>query len=123
MSLPRWLAALNKRTFNKREIRKGDRPVLTHVGRATGTTYRVPLDAHRTTSGYVFIPLYGAHSDWVRNIMASGSAQLRVEGAQYDLDAPRLVTAEEAASSLPHGTNAPAGFTRVEQLLQMDLAA
>lgn len=31
--LPRWLAQLNKRVFNPREIRRGTRPVLVHVGR------------------------------------------------------------------------------------------
>ena len=57
MSLPRWLAQINKRLFNPIEERRGVRPVLIHTGRSSGKTYRTPLDAHRLTDGYLSIPL------------------------------------------------------------------
>lgn len=50
-------------------MRRGARPVLTHVGRTSGKTYRTPLDAHRVEGGYVFILVYGPRSDWVRNVL------------------------------------------------------
>ena len=55
--LPRWLGRINKRVFNPLEIRRGKRPVLTHVGRKSGRTLETPLDAHPTDDGWLFIPM------------------------------------------------------------------
>ena len=30
--MPKWVAKVNKRTFNKLELKRGKRPVLTHAG-------------------------------------------------------------------------------------------
>ncbi|MGI9642566.1 MAG: nitroreductase/quinone reductase family protein, partial [Acidimicrobiia bacterium] len=80
MAIPKWVAKVNKRVFNPREINKGVRPVLTHVGRKSGNTYQTPLDAHAVDGGHIFIANYGPDSDWVQNILASGTASLRVDG-------------------------------------------
>ncbi len=32
MPVPAWIAQVNKRLFNKVELKRGVRPVLTHVG-------------------------------------------------------------------------------------------
>ncbi|MGI9610722.1 MAG: nitroreductase family deazaflavin-dependent oxidoreductase, partial [Acidimicrobiia bacterium] len=77
MPMPTWVAHINKRVFNKREIRKGKRPVITHVGRKSGTVFHTPLDAHQVEGGYVFILVYGSDSDWVRNVLAAGTATLK----------------------------------------------
>ncbi len=45
MPMPLWFGQINKRVFNKMELKKGTRPVLTHVGRSSGTTYQTPLEA------------------------------------------------------------------------------
>ena len=76
MPMPRWLARVNKRVFNPWEIRKGKRPVLIHAGRSSGATYETPLDAHPIAGGYLFIPMYGPRTDWVKNVMAAGAARL-----------------------------------------------
>lgn len=121
MPIPRWMAHINKRVFNRLELKRGSRPVLTHVGRSTGTTYRTPLDAHRVEGGYLFFVMYGSGSDWVRNVLAAGTARLRVGGEEYDLVAPRLVSREVAWQQLPAGTKAPPGFLRITDFLRMDL--
>ncbi len=87
--MPRWWTRINKRVFNPAELRRGKRPVLSHVGRTSGATYRTPLDAHAVDGGYVFILVYGSRSDWVRNSMAAGHARLTVDGKDVDLAAPR----------------------------------
>jgi hypothetical protein len=91
LSLPRWLAQINKRVFNRIEIKRGVRLVLIHVGRSTGMTYLTPLDAHPVHHGYVFIPMYGPRTDWVKNGMAAGGARLRIDRGEIDLISPRLV--------------------------------
>lgn len=121
MPLPRWLARVNRRVFNPREIRRGVRPVLTHTGRVSGTTYRTPLDAHPVEGGFVFFVMYGAtRCDWVRNVLAAGSATLTVRGEEIPLVAPRLLTRDQAVAILPPGARMPAAVLRVNEYLRMD---
>lgn len=119
MPLPKWLASLNKRTFNKLELKRGVRPVLTHVGRSSGKTYETPLDAHPIDDGYIFIINYGRGSDWVQNIMAAGTATLTVGGEVVELGSPRIVAKEEARSQLQGKAKALPGF--VNEVLKMDV--
>ena len=64
--------------------------------------------------------MYGAHSDWVRNVLAAGSAQLTVDGRELELSAPRVVSREAARGLLPGSTKLPPGFLRVQEFLRMD---
>lgn len=120
MPYPRWLAKVNKRLFNPREVRKGKRPVVTHTGRSSGTTYRTPLDAHPTRDGFVLVVRYGPESDWVRNILAGGEAIVTVDGEEHPLTSPRLVAREAAAAELPAGYEPGADFFKAEDYLLMD---
>ena len=118
MPLPKWLAKINKRVFNPREIRKGKRPVLTHVGRSSGRTFRTPLDAHPFDGGYVFILMYGSRSDWVQNILAAGTATLTVRGNEYDLIKPRVVDRDTAQDLL--SPDLPPALAKASECLVMD---
>lgn len=118
MPMPLWWGHINKRTFNPREISGGKRPVLTHVGRATGTVYHTPLDAHPVEGGYLFILVYGAKSDWVQNVMAATHARLRIDGQEVELVRPRIVGEEH----LPAGVAPPPRFLRISEYLRMDTA-
>lgn len=120
MPYPRWLAKINKRMFNPSQIRKGNYPVVTHVGRTSGRAYETPLDAYPTNTGYVLVARYGPESDWVRNILAAGTATLRVDGQEHALDSPRLISQKEALDELATA-DPPADFTRAEDFLSMDL--
>jgi len=121
MPLPRWLARINKRVFNPREIRRGVRPVLTHVGRSSGRTYRTPLDAHALPDGYLFFPLYGPRTDWVRNVLAAGGARLSIDGEEMQLESPRMVRKQDIWPHLPAGTKTPVGVSDESELLRMDV--
>jgi deazaflavin-dependent oxidoreductase (nitroreductase family) len=120
--MPRWWTQINKRVFNPVELRRGGRPVLTHVGRSSGATYRTPLDAHPVDGGYVFILVYGSRSDWVRNILAAGHARLTLDGQDIELTAPRLISGQEAWRDIGEGVKRPPGFLRINEYLRMDLA-
>jgi deazaflavin-dependent oxidoreductase (nitroreductase family) len=122
MPLPRWLAKINKRVFNPVEVKRGKRPVVTHIGRTSGTTYRTPLDAHPTKGGYLLVVRYGPQTDWVRNIIAAGDASLRVDGEDHALTAPRLANQEDALGELPAGYEPDKDFFRADLYLLMDLA-
>jgi deazaflavin-dependent oxidoreductase (nitroreductase family) len=119
MPYPRWLAKINKRLFNPRSIRKGEYPVVTHVGRTTGQSYQTPLDAYPTKTGYVLVARYGPKSDWIRNILAAQKAILRIGGEERELNSPRLVSQEEALNVLV-SDEPPADFIKAEDFLLMD---
>jgi deazaflavin-dependent oxidoreductase (nitroreductase family) len=122
MPMPRWWTHINKRVFNPMELRRGSRPVLTHVGRASGTVHRTPLDAHPVDGGYVFILVYGSESDWVRNALAAGHARLTVGGEDIELTAPRLISGDEAWAAMGDGVKRPPRVLNITEYLRMDLA-
>ena len=121
--MPGWWGHVNKRVFNPLELRRGERPVLTHVGRSSGRTYRTPLDAHAVDGGYVFILVYGSRSDWVRNVLAAGGAHLTIDGREITLTAPRVVDAGEAWAVLPDTVARPPRLLRINEYLRMDTLA
>ncbi|MGZ8801994.1 MAG: nitroreductase family deazaflavin-dependent oxidoreductase [Mycobacterium sp.] len=121
MPLPRWLAQINKRVFNPIEVRRGARPVLIHTGRSSGKTFRTPLDAHPLPDGYLFIPMYGPRTDWVRNVLRGGAARLVIDGDEVELQSPRLVKKKDIWPMLPPTTKTPPGISSESELLGMDI--
>jgi deazaflavin-dependent oxidoreductase (nitroreductase family) len=122
MAVPRWMAHVNKRVFNPIELRKAKRPVLTHVGRTSGSTYRTPMDAHPIDDGFLFFAMYTSRSDWVRNVLAAGSATVTAEGIDTHLVNPRLVSEDEARALLPDTTPLRPGKVKGIEYLRMDVA-
>ncbi|RVW02545.1 nitroreductase family deazaflavin-dependent oxidoreductase [Rhodococcus spongiicola] len=123
MAMPRWWGHMNKRLFNPRAVAGGKWPVLIHVGRTSGATYQTPLGVHPVDDGYMFVLVYGSGSDWVQNVLAAGSARLRVDGREVELAAPRLVGRSEAVEVLPDDVRLPPKLLRVNEFLRMDRVA
>lgn len=122
MPLPRWLARLNKHTFNKLELRRGKRPVLIHTGRTSGRRYETPLDAFPVDGGFLFLVNYGPRSDWVRNVTAAGTASLRRDGTIHQLENPRLVTNDDIWDELPAAPKRAAAALKIGTFLRVDVA-
>jgi deazaflavin-dependent oxidoreductase (nitroreductase family) len=122
MPMPGWWGRINKRLFNPRAVASGAWPVLTHVGRSSGATYRTPLDAHPVDGGYVFVLVYGSGADWVQNVLAAGRAQLDVDGEEVDLVAPRVIDADEAFAAVADDVAHPPRLLRIREFLRMDVA-
>lgn len=115
---PRWVAHINKRLFNPREVRRGKYPVVTHIGRSSGKSYETPLDAYPTNGGYVLVARYGSESDWVKNILTAGTATLRIDGDDHALASPRLVNQAQALGAL--ASDPPKNFTKAQDFVLMD---
>lgn len=121
MPMPLWWGHVNKRVFNPRAL-KGDKwDVIGHVGRSSGQRYRTPLEAHETGKSIVFILVYGSKSDWVQNVMASGTATLERPGESLELATPRLIEEGEAWKLLSGVAKPPPKFLNVNEFLQMDV--
>lgn len=65
--------------------------VVVHAGRSSGRVYRTPVNVFpRPGNRYVLALTYGAHTDWVKNVMAAGGCELLTCGRHIELTAPRL---------------------------------
>ncbi|WP_395308391.1 nitroreductase family deazaflavin-dependent oxidoreductase [Mycobacterium sp. AMU20-3851] len=71
-----------------------------HVGRKTGTGYRTPVTAFPTADGVAVLLPYGSDTDWVRNLMASGSGRLQIDGRSLLVEQPRVVSLREAVAAM-----------------------
>jgi deazaflavin-dependent oxidoreductase (nitroreductase family) len=92
---PRRLARFNRRVTNRLAVPIAGRVpglgVVVHTGRRSGRLYRAPVCAFRRPGGYVIALVYGAESDWPKNVLAAGGCTLLTHGAAVPLTAPRRV--------------------------------
>ncbi|WP_298806755.1 nitroreductase family deazaflavin-dependent oxidoreductase [uncultured Pseudokineococcus sp.] len=92
----RAVRRFNRDVTNPRQLRVAGGPgawasVVEHVGRRTGAARRTPVGATPVDGGLV-VPLpYGHGADWVRNVLASGSAVVVRDGVRHDVDRPEVV--------------------------------
>jgi deazaflavin-dependent oxidoreductase (nitroreductase family) len=72
--------------------------VVRHVGRTSGTPYETPVSAVPTDDGFAIALPYGPNTDWLKNVLASGSATVVHEGVTYPVDRPEVVPMSAAAT-------------------------
>jgi deazaflavin-dependent oxidoreductase (nitroreductase family) len=105
-------------------LRSAGRPgasasVIRHVGRTTGRSYETPVDAVATEDGFVIALPYGSNTDWLKNVLAKGSATIVDEGTTYAVDQPEIVATAVAAPLFPPETQRTLRLFAVEQCLQV----
>jgi deazaflavin-dependent oxidoreductase (nitroreductase family) len=93
--------------------------VIRHVGRTTGRAYETPVGAVAIDDGFVIALPYGPNTDWLKNVLASGSATIVDDGSTYDVDRPEVVPMAEADRYFsPQDRRAHSVF-RVDQCLRV----
>ena len=97
---------LNRAWSNPYQMKTAGTPgayasVIRHVGRTTGRSYETPVVPFLTDDGFVIALPYGSGTDWLKNVVASGSATIVHEGNTYLVDRPELVPVALAAPYLP----------------------
>lgn len=122
MPMPRFVAQINKRVFNPRQVRTEGWPLLEHVGRRSGKQHVTPIDAVPLEDGYLFFVIYGLESDWVQNVLTSGVGSLRIDGEERDLSSPRLIGRDEALRLAPSDAKFPPSWVNVTDFLVMKSA-
>ncbi len=105
MPASRSVARFNRRFLNRLTLRvAGYLPgfaIVSHTGRKSGHTYRVPVNAFHTDDGYIIALTYGLESDWVKNVLAAGSCEMRTKGRRVLLSDPRIETDENKSWAPP----------------------
>src|SRR5262249_40216510 len=72
--------------------------VVRHVGRRSGHTYETPVVAVQHDDSFFIALPYGERTDWLKNVLASGSAAILTKGHTYEVDQPQVVPMAEATA-------------------------
>ncbi len=119
----RAVRRFNRRFMNPRQMKTAGTPgayagVIRHVGRRSGRVYETPVGPFATDDGFVIALPYGTSSDWVKNVLAAGSATLITEGETYEVDDPEIVPLSDVVDVLPSKERRNLRLFRVEQALR-----
>lgn len=96
----------NRGFTNKVQMRKAGTPgayasVVRHRGRRSRREYETPVVPFPVDDGFVIVLPYGPSADWVRNVLAAGSAEIVHAGQIYVVDRPELITTESVKHAFP----------------------
>jgi deazaflavin-dependent oxidoreductase (nitroreductase family) len=69
---------------------------IQHVGRRSGRTYTTPVSARRSGDMVVIALTFGNQSDWSRNVRSAGGGTIRIDGEDYDVTQPQVMSRQEA---------------------------
>jgi deazaflavin-dependent oxidoreductase (nitroreductase family) len=115
---------MNRKVFNPSQMRSAGSPgayaaIIGHVGRRSGNQYETPVGAVATADGFVVALPYGTEADWVKNVLASGSATIAHEGARFDVDLPQVIPIDESGVTFSPGDERSHRLFGVVQALQV----
>jgi deazaflavin-dependent oxidoreductase (nitroreductase family) len=93
--------------------------VIRHTGRVSGRQYVTPVQAAVTDDGFVIALPYGSNTDWLKNVLASGSATILHDGGEHLVGEPEIVpTADVQRHFSPSDQRAHRWFA-VDQTLRL----
>jgi deazaflavin-dependent oxidoreductase (nitroreductase family) len=69
---------------------------IRHVGRRSGRTYTTPVSARRSGDMVVIALTFGNQSDWSRNVRSAGGGTIRIDGEDYHVTQPQVLSRQEA---------------------------
>ena len=96
----------NRAFMNPHQMKTAGTPgayasVIRHIGRKTGRSYETPVEAFATDDGFVIALPYGPGTDWIKTVLAKGSATIVHEGETWLIDRPELVPTAVVAPYMP----------------------
>jgi deazaflavin-dependent oxidoreductase (nitroreductase family) len=102
--IPAVVTRFNKAVLNKAVVHLGGHGwfvELTHAGRRSGQTYRVPLMAFDGGDVVTIALTYGPGVDWLANLRAAGGGRMHLRSELLSLGTPRDLPEEEGRSRMP----------------------
>jgi len=113
---------INKALLNPRQMSSAGRPggyasLIRHRGRTSGRSYETPVGAERTDSGFVIALVYGPQTDWVKNVLAAGSATIVHEGTPYPVERPEVRPLAEHLDDFPRSMRSSAWSMNITECL------
>jgi deazaflavin-dependent oxidoreductase (nitroreductase family) len=121
MPLPRALARFNRRATNKvlGPLAKVSSPfaIVVHAGRRSGREYRTPVWAFRRGGNFVIALTYGPRTEWVKNVLDGGRAEIASGNDRFRVTQPRIVSGEEGMNMMPAVMRPALRLLRVDRYL------
>jgi deazaflavin-dependent oxidoreductase (nitroreductase family) len=94
--------------------------VIHHIGRKSGRAYATPVDVIPTRTGFLIALPYGKQADWLRNVLAAGSATVVTDGDRLEVDAPTIVATADVADIIPSRTMRTLRLFGVDECLHLE---
>jgi deazaflavin-dependent oxidoreductase (nitroreductase family) len=116
---------LNRSLTNPRVMRTAgtdatQTSVIQHTGRTSGRVYETPVDTIPAKTGFLIALPYGTRADWVRNVLAAGSATVVTRGERVDVDRPSIVATADVEGQIPAKTLRTLRLFGVNQCLHLE---
>ena len=92
--------------------------ILHYRGRTSGKAHRTPMNVFRHGDHYVFALTYGSEVQWVKNVLAAGTLDLRTVGRDVRLIEPELY-ADPKRRDMPFPVRQFLGMLGVTEFLRM----
>jgi hypothetical protein len=102
----RVVRRFNRDVGNKLQRRSAGRAgawaaVIQHRGRTSGRTYETPVVPFATDGGFLISLPYGVDTDWLKNVLASGTAVLVSDGNTYTVGRPEVLATADVRDEFP----------------------
>lgn len=99
---------LQRAFINPRQLQSAGAPgayagVIRHQGRTSGRSYETPVGVVATEDGFLIALVYGPRTNWLQNVLASGSATIVHEGRTWQVDSPEVVPMRTVAELFAPG--------------------
>lgn len=116
--------ALGKHGFNRIGLRTAGQAGTStarihHRGRTSGRMYETPVGAVATDDGFLISLPYGLRSQWLRNVLASGSATLDHDGHSYEVGEPEMIPLKTVETLFGSGDQTMHRIFDVRQVLRL----
>ena len=93
--------------------------VVRHVGRRSGTAYETPVVAYPTGDGFAIVLPYGRSADWMKNVLAAGSAGIVHEGEAHAVERPEIVPIAQISAHIPDREQRTVRMFNVDEALRV----
>jgi deazaflavin-dependent oxidoreductase (nitroreductase family) len=115
---------MNRAFMNPRQMRSAGTPgayasIIRHRGRKSGKDYETPVVPVADADGFVIVLPYGPSADWVKNVLASGSATIVHEGQTYAVDEPEVISTDAVSGLFSPAENRQHRLVGVDQCLRV----
>lgn len=115
---------INRAVLNPRQLKSAGQPgayagIVHHQGRVSGREYRTPVGVVPTSDGFAVALVYGSQTDWLKNVLAAGSATITYDGRTIDVDKPRVVPLATVADVFPDSEVRSMRVVGVKECLQV----
>jgi deazaflavin-dependent oxidoreductase (nitroreductase family) len=115
---------LSKRFMNPLQMRTAGAPgayasIVRHRGRISGTEYETPVGVVADRDAFLVALPYGSRAQWLRNVLAAGSATLVHEGSTYRVDRPELIPLATVADRFCVSDQRQFRWLRVDDCLRL----